>query len=110
MDADEKEIFRYLKGQPGVFVTTSVICRHAGGKGRFREAHDWAKPALLRMLERGILEMDDTSAYRLKPMPIDLRTAPQWVSPQIAAMLIRSGKKIPGGGHGDDDEAYYDGL
>lgn len=114
MDADEKEIFRYLKGQPGVFVTTTVICRHAGGKNRFQEAHDWARPALMRMQERGILETDDTGAYRLKPMPKELGelgAAPQWVSPQIAAMLLRSGKKIPRAGQqGDDEEAYYDSL
>lgn len=111
MDADEKEIFRYLKGQPGVFVSMNVICRHAGGKNRFQESHDWARPALMRMQERGILETDDTGAYRLKPVPTDLSAAPQWVSPQIAALLSRSGKKIPGAGRqGDDDEAYYDSL
>ena len=111
MDADEKEIFRYLKGQPGVFVTTTVICRHAGGKNRFQESHDWARPALMRMQERGILETDDTGAHRLKPVPKELGAAPQWVSPQIAEMLLRSGKKIPGAGRqGDDDESYYDSL
>lgn len=111
MDADEKEIFRYLKGQSGVFVTRNVICRHAGGKARYQDSHDWARPVLLRMKERGILETDGTGAYGLKPMPKDLGAAPQWVSPQIAAMLLRSGKKIPGAGRqGDDDEAYYDSL
>ena len=111
MDADEKEIFRYLKGQAGVFVTMSLICRHAGGKSRFQESPDWARPALMRMQERGILETDDTGAYHLKPMPKDLGAAPQWVSPQIAALLLRSGRKISGAGRqGDDDEAYYDSL
>lgn len=111
MDADEKEIYRYLKSQPGMFVSGQVICRHAGGRRRFQESPEWARPVLMRMNERGILETDDTGAYRLKPVPTDLSAAPQWVSPQIAELLLRSGKKIPGAGRqGDDDESYYDSL
>ncbi len=111
MDADEKEIYRYLKTQPGVFVTWQVISRHAGGRSRFQESPDWARAVLMRMAERNILQKDTTGAYQLMPVPKDLGAAPQWVSPQIAELLLRSGKKIPGAGRqGDDDEAYYDSL
>jgi hypothetical protein len=111
MDADEKEIYRYLKSQPGVFVTMNVICRHAAGKSRFQESSDWARAVLMRMNERSIVETDHSGAYRLKPVPADLGGAPQWVSPQIAELLLRSGKKIPGAGRQcDDDESYYDSL
>jgi len=56
------------------------------------------------------LEMDETSCYRLKAIP-EPTTAKQWVSPQIAIILRRSGKNFKGlvdsaGG----DEAYYDKL
>lgn len=111
MDSDEKEIFRYLQSKLGMFVARQLICRHAGGKIRFQESSDWARPVLMRMNERGIVEMDHSGAYRLKPLPTELGAAPQWVSPQIAELLLRSGKKIPGAGRqGDDDEAYYDSL
>ena len=111
MDADEKEIYRYLKSQSENFVTWHVISRHAGGRSRFQESSEWARPVLMRMQERGIVETDQTGAYRLKPVPTDLSAAPRWVSPQIAELLLRSGKKIPGAvRQGDDDEAYYDSL
>jgi hypothetical protein len=101
MDAEERDIFFYLREQREQFVSAIAIGRHAGGKHKFREAPSWAKPALSRMVERGILEMDEASCYRLK----------QWVSPQIANILKRSGKNFKGlvdsaGG----DEAYYDKL
>lgn len=111
MDADEKEIFRYLKSQPGVFVTMNVISRHAAGKNRFNESPVWARAVLMRMAERNILQKDATGAYQLMPVPNDLGASPQWVSPQIAELLLRSGKKIAGAGcTTDDDEAYYDSL
>ena len=62
MDADEKEIFRYLKSQQGVFVTMNVISRHAAGKNRFNESSDWARAVLMRMAERNILQKDATGA------------------------------------------------
>ena len=110
MDADEREVYLFLKGQPEQFVPESSISRHAGGKYRFRLSADWAKPVLLRMLERGILELDLTGAYRLKPMPkTDVRK--HWVSPQIAAILKKSGDKFDHFiKHEDDADAYYNSL
>jgi hypothetical protein len=110
MDAEERDIFFYLREQREQFVSAIAIGRHAGGKHKFREAPSWAKPALSRMVERGILEMDEASCYRLKPIP-EPTTGKQWVSPQIANILKRSGKNFKGlvdsaGG----DEAYYDKL
>lgn len=113
MDADEREIFHYLRKEGDGFVPASAIGRHAGGKQRFREAPDWARQALLRMVERGILEVDPVGAYRLKPVP---RASPtdntrRWVSPQIAELLRKSGKNFDNAITSDvDDEAYYDSL
>ena len=111
MDADEKEIFRYLRSEEGQFVPANFICRHAGGKLRHRHSPDWAKPALIRMHERGILEMDDTGAYRLKPVPEADANTRRWVSPQLAELLRKSSKKFEAIIQRDGDtEAYYDSL
>lgn len=65
----------------------------------------------MRMKERGILEVDASGAYGLKPIPLKSADKPRWVSPQIAALLLKSGKQIQGVGYqGDDDEVYYDSL
>jgi hypothetical protein len=113
MDADEREIFYYLRNEGGNFIPATFISRHAGGKHRHREQPDWAKPALLRMAERGILEADPTGAYRLKPIPRsdDSNNTQHWVSPQIAALLRKGGKKFDQVIRRNiDDETYYDSL
>lgn len=111
MDSDEREVYFYLKGQPDQFVPANSICRHAGGKHKYRESPDWARPALLRMVERGILDVDPTGDYCLKPMPKPKSDPKRWVSPQIAAILKKSGGKFD---HmikdSDDADAYYDSL
>jgi len=110
MDDAEKEIFRYLRGAEAGFVPVTAISRHAGGKHKYRETPDWAKPVLLRMVERGILELDANAAYRLKPLPA-VDPARRWVSPQIAEMLRKSGKKFDGMIQPEGDvEAFYDSL
>ena len=111
MDADEREIFFYLRSEHGNYVPGTAICRHAGGKHKFRETPDWARPALMRMVERGILETDSSGAYRLKPVPRETYSARRWVSPQVAELLRRSGKSFQNIIAGDDDdEAYYNSL
>jgi hypothetical protein len=112
MDSDERDVYHHLKSRPEQFIPANSICRHAGGKHKFRQSPDWAKPALLRMVERGILEVDDTGGYRLKPRPQSDSTSKRWVSPQIAAILKKSGRKFDEviKANDDDDDAYYNGL
>ena len=110
MDSEEREIFYYLREQRERFVSAVSICRQAGGKHKARANPDWAKPVLLRMVERGILETDDVHAYRLKPIP-ETSAAKQWISPQIASILKRSGKNFKSlVENTEDEEAYYDKL
>ena len=110
MDSEEREIYFYLREQRDRFVPAVAICRQAGGKQKGRIMPDWAKPVLLRMVERGILEMDAANAYRLKPIPETLG-AKKWISPQIASILKRSGKSFNGvADNRDGEEAYYDNL
>lgn len=110
MDADEKEIYRYLRAEPGQFVPANSISRHAGGKHKHRESPDWAKAALLRMVERGILETNTAGDYRLKPIP-EPDSPRRWVAPQLAEVLRKSGKKFDAVIHYEGDtEQYYDRL
>ena len=110
MDADEREVYLLLKTQPERFVSASSISRHAGGKHRFREFPEWAKPVLLRMLERGILELDTAGNFRLKPMPKS-EVHKRWVAPHIAAILKRSGGKFDHVIKDEDEvDAYYNSL
>ncbi|MCU0786415.1 MAG: hypothetical protein MUF81_20710 [Verrucomicrobia bacterium] len=93
MDSDEREIYFYLKSWKQEFISSREICRRAGGKKRFRQEEEWAKPVLLRMAEKGILETDSGGHYRIKPMDMKmLRKGKRWVSPQVARILKESGK------------------
>src|SRR5690349_11673037 len=92
MDADEREIYYYLKSWRTEYLSAREICRRAGGKKKFRGNEEWAKPVLARMAEKGIVETDPAGHYRLKPMDKKSRKAKHWVSPQIARILKESGK------------------
>ena len=110
MDADEREVYFFLKGQASQHIPVNSICRYAGGKQRFRESPDWAKPVLLRMLERGIVEMDENDSCRLKPMPRS-NVRKRWVAPQIADILRKSGHKFDQVIKQEDEaDAYYNSL
>lgn len=113
MDADEREIFYYLRGEQGNYVSAHSISRHAGGKHKYRESPDWARPALLRMAERGILEIGPEGDYRLKPIPVrdPADKSRHWVSPQIAALLRKRNAKFEDRIHRElAPEDYYDSL
>ena len=49
MDSEEQEIFYFLKTWGEEFVNAKEIARRAGGKKKFHENPDWAKPLLMRM-------------------------------------------------------------
>src|SRR5262249_15822051 len=92
MDADEREIYYYLKGYRNEFVAAKEICRRAGGKKRFRENPEWAKAFLSTMVDRGILETDGSARYRIKPRE-QAEKLKRWVSPQMAEILKKSPNK-----------------
>ena len=112
MDADERDIYFYLKALQALeFAPTHAICRHAGGKHKQRESPNWAKPALQRMLERGIVEVNSEGAYRLKPFAQGKAGPKRWVSPQIAAILKKSGRNFNAAAKDDGDtDTYYNSL
>lgn len=111
MDADETEIYQFLKSWGGEFVGGKEIARRAGGKRKYNENPDWAKPVLLRMAERGILEASPMGHYRVKPLPKKKHDT-RWVSPDIAKILEESGVKVetPTAGDGLAPDEYYEQL
>ena len=108
MDADEREIFRFLKSWGNQFVAAREICRRAGNKRQFQEEPDWARPALLRMVGRGILESDATGHFRITPISRKDRKK-LWVEPDIAKILEENGEKVETTDDIAPDE-YYDQL
>ncbi len=94
MDADERDIYQFLKSYGGEFIASREICRRAGGRRRFNENPEWAKPILLRMLERGILESTATGHFRIKPVKKQKTRDKRWVSPDIAKILKESGLEV----------------
>jgi hypothetical protein len=92
MDADEREIFDFLKTFGEEWVNAKEICRRASGKKRFNEDNNWAKPILHRLKERQILDGDELGRYRIKP--VKKAHKGRWVSPDIERILRESGVKV----------------
>jgi hypothetical protein len=108
MDSDEREIFHFLKSRGEEFVNAMEIARRASGRKRFHEDPDWAKQFLVRMAERGILEVDPLGRYRIKPVGRKGKDK-RWVAPDIAKILQESGAEVEGTSElGSDD--YYEQL
>jgi len=112
MDADERDIFLYLKTWGENFSGAMEICRRAGSKRRFHEDPNWAKPVLVRMAERGILESDMGGRYRIKAVPRQKHK--QWVAPDVAKLMEEGGAapaELAGAGNLEiADDEYYESL
>ena len=110
MDTDERDIFQFLKTWGADFTNAKEVARRAASKKKFYDDPDWAKPILMRMAERGILESDVQGRYRIKPLPRKKKGA-QWVAPDIAKILKESGVEVEAGGEGDiAEDEYYEQL
>ena len=112
MDTDERDIFQFLKTWGADFTNAKEVARRASSKKRFYEDPDWAKPILMRMTERGILESDVQGRYRIKPVPKKGKNT-RWISPDIAKILQEKGLQVEGaaGGSGETgSDEYYDKL
>jgi hypothetical protein len=108
MNADERDIFQFLKTWGVKFVGAAEIARRAGVKQRFYKEPDWAKPVLMQMAERGILEVDAHGRYRIKPVS-GKNKHKRWVAPDIAKILQESGLEAESGSEAAPDE-YYEEL
>jgi adenine specific DNA methylase Mod len=109
MDIDEREIFNFLKTYGIDYVAAREICRRAGGKKRYHEDHEWAKPILLRMVERKILETNSEGQYRVKGEK--KKKEARWVSPDIAKILKENGMEVDSPGDNEiASDDYYEQL
>ena len=91
MDSEERDICSFLDALAGQFVSAREIARRAGGKWRFQEDPNWPAPALLRLIDSGIVKSDTAGRYSL--VRSSKEPAPRrWVSPQIRKILEQSGK------------------
>ncbi len=110
MDADERDIYYYMKSYGPDFVPFREICRRAASKRRFRFESDWARPVVSRMIDRGILETDQTGRFRLKPRPeIDMK-GKVWASKELVKLFQAKGKPVDHFVVYQDDDEYYDSL
>jgi hypothetical protein len=112
MDADERDIFQFLKSWGSNYLAAREICRRAGGRRRFNEEPDWAKPILLRMEGRGVLESNATGQFRIKPVRKGKDKEEPAGSPDIAKLPKESGEETesPGGDSSLGPDEYYDQL
>ena len=105
MDSEEQEIFFFLKTWGEEFVSAKEIARRASGKQKFYKNPEWAKPLLMRMQERGILESDTQNRFRIKPVSKKTKDK-RWVSPDIAKILQKNGVPVEGTSETGTDEYY----
>jgi hypothetical protein len=91
MDNEEQDICAFLEAMAGQFVSSREIARRASGKWRWQADPNWPGPALLRLIDSGLVKSDDAGRYALARRT--KRTAPpRWISPQIRKILEESGK------------------
>jgi len=112
MDSDERDIFQFLKTQGVEFTSPREVARRAGGKQKFYEDPEWARPLLGRMHERGILEMDAQGRFRIKPVA-QKGKGKRWVAPDIAKILQESGVEAEDTNEGKSElgsDEYYEQL
>ena len=65
MNAEEKEIFDYLKTCPRIFVSANEVSKRVGNRKKYLEDRTWARPLLRRMELDGLLETNNLGEYRL---------------------------------------------
>lgn len=66
MNADETEIYDFLKQFPNLFVSAMEVSKRVGHKRRYNNDRTWARPILRRMELDGLLESNPSGEYRLK--------------------------------------------
>lgn len=103
MDADEREVVQFLQTWGASFVNAKEVARRASTKKRFNQEPDWAKPVLVRLVEKGLLESDVSGRYRIKPENKHDKKH-RWVSPDIKDILNEGGVQVEGSHSIDVDE------
>jgi hypothetical protein len=110
MESTERDVYYYVRSRKPHHVALLEICRHAGGRRRGRYAPEWAKPVVLRMVEKGILQADSTGAYCLKPVPKRDTKGKVWASAEILNTLKKHGKDFGKVITSEGDTEFYEKL
>jgi hypothetical protein len=66
MNAEETEIYEFLKGRVNNYVSATEISKFLGRGRRFQKDRNWATPILRRMEVDGIVESNPYGEYRVK--------------------------------------------
>ena len=74
MNAQETELYEFLKRSPQFFVSVVEISKNCGSRKLFLEDRNWARPVLRRMEMEGSVESNPFGEYRLKHRPEDTTT------------------------------------
>ncbi|HKQ39245.1 MAG TPA: hypothetical protein VJ063_14300 [Verrucomicrobiae bacterium] len=75
MNAEETEIFEFLKTRKANFVSVNEISKFLGRGRRYKEDRNWARPVLRRMEVDGIVEANPYGEYRLKGAQVETEAA-----------------------------------
>ena len=66
MNAEETEIYEFLKTRESTYVSASEISKALGRGRRFQKDRNWASPILRRMEVDGLIEANPYGEYRVK--------------------------------------------
>lgn len=65
-NADQIEIYDFLRKFPNLFVSVSEVSKNVGNRKRYNIDRNWARPILRRMEMEGWLEANSFGEYRVK--------------------------------------------
>ena len=74
MNAQETELYEFLKRFPQLFVSVVEIGKNCGSRKLFLQDRNWARPILRRMEMEGSVESNPFGEYRVKRRPDDTTT------------------------------------
>jgi len=66
LSSDELQILDYLRGWDEKFISMMEVCRRAGGRRKYEEAPEWAKGLMGRLVEAGMVQVNERGHYRIK--------------------------------------------
>lgn len=79
MNAEETEIYEFLKARDSLYVSVTEISKALGRGRRFQQDRNWARPVLRRMEVDNIIESNPYGEYRIKgaaePQPNEFKEA-----------------------------------
>ena len=81
MNAEETQIYEFLRKKEGAFVSTTDISKFLDAGRRFQQDRNWARPVLRRMEMDGLLEANPYGEYRVKPQEPQELEAPIEAAP-----------------------------